>query len=68
MAAAAFDLTRNFSLYSIPAAWVLSIAPHFYAVSLGKFDNKNPRTYTRDTDSDQSIDKGMYCVRSFQRR
>lgn len=36
---------------------MLSIAPHFYAASLGKFDNKNPRTYTRDTESDQSIDK-----------
>lgn len=46
------------SLYSIPAAWILSIAPHFYASSLGKFDNKNPRTYVRDTESDQSIDKG----------
>lgn len=46
------------SLYTIPAAWILSIAPHFYAASLGKFDNKNPRTYTRDTEGDQSIDKG----------
>ena len=36
---------------------MLSIAPHFYAASLGRFDNKNPRTYTRDTESDQSIDK-----------
>ena len=26
-------------------------------MSLGKFDNKNPRTYTRDTEGDQSIDK-----------
>ncbi len=37
----------NYSLYAIPAAWVLSIAPHFYAVSLAnkvsKFDNTNPR-------------------------
>ena len=58
MAAALFDTTRNLSLYAIPAAWVLSIAPHFYAASLGKFDNKNPRTYTRDTEGTQSIDKG----------
>jgi hypothetical protein len=41
---------------------VLSIAPHFYAASLGKFDNKNPRTYTRETDGDQSIDKGMRAI------
>ncbi|QIW97491.1 hypothetical protein AMS68_003009 [Peltaster fructicola] len=57
MAAALFDLTRNYSLYSIPVAWVLSIAPHFYAASLGKFDNKNPRTYTKESSGDQSIDK-----------
>ncbi|KAJ4324318.1 hypothetical protein N0V94_001376 [Neodidymelliopsis sp. IMI 364377] len=57
MAANVLDLPRNFSLYAVPAAWALSIAPHFYAASLGKFDNKNPRTYTRDTEGDQSIDK-----------
>ncbi|PSK33922.1 hypothetical protein B9Z65_8248 [Elsinoe australis] len=57
MAASFLDTTRNLSLYTIPAAWILSIAPHFYAASLGKFDNKNPRTYTRDTEGDQSIDK-----------
>ncbi|KAJ4336776.1 hypothetical protein N0V87_005169 [Didymella glomerata] len=57
MAANILDVPRNFSLYAIPAAWILSIAPHFYAASLGKFDNKNPRTYTRDTEGDQSIDK-----------
>ncbi|KAJ4404751.1 hypothetical protein N0V91_005701 [Didymella pomorum] len=57
MAANILDVPRNLSLYTIPAAWILSIAPHFYAASLGKFDNKNPRTYTRDTEGDQSIDK-----------
>ncbi|EMF10590.1 uncharacterized protein SEPMUDRAFT_49896 [Sphaerulina musiva SO2202] len=57
MAASAFDLTRNYSLYTIPAAWVLSIAPHFYAASLGKFDNKSPRAYTKESHADQSIDK-----------
>jgi len=29
-----------------------------YASSLGKFDNKNPRTYTKETEGDQTIDKG----------
>ena len=57
MAASILDTTRNFSLYTIPVAWVLSIAPHFYAASLGKFDNKNPRTYTREIDGDQAVDK-----------
>ncbi|EME44514.1 hypothetical protein DOTSEDRAFT_72102 [Dothistroma septosporum NZE10] len=57
MAATLIDATRNYSLYSIPAMWILSIAPHFYAASLGKFDNKQPRTYTKDTEGEQSIDK-----------
>ncbi|KAF4548639.1 Hypothetical protein D9617_26g078510 [Elsinoe fawcettii] len=57
MAASLLDTTRNLSLYTIPAAWVLSIIPHFYAASLGKFDNKNPRAYVRDTENDQSVDK-----------
>ncbi|CAF9910099.1 MAG: hypothetical protein GOMPHAMPRED_006954 [Gomphillus americanus] len=57
MAAAIFDTTRNLSLYSIPAAWVLSIIPHFYAASLGAFDNKSPRSYTKDAAGDQKLDK-----------
>ncbi|KAF2218258.1 hypothetical protein BDZ85DRAFT_270720 [Elsinoe ampelina] len=57
MAANILDTTRNLSLYTLPAAWVLSIVPHFYAASMGKFDNKCPRTYVRDTENDQSIDK-----------
>ncbi|RSH86755.1 uncharacterized protein EHS24_005027 [Apiotrichum porosum] len=28
------DTATNFSFYAIPAAWVLAIAPHFYAVGL----------------------------------
>ena len=51
------DILYFQSLYTIPAAWVLSIAPHFYAASLGKFDNKSPRAYTKESSSDQSIDK-----------
>ena len=51
------DISYFQSLYTIPAAWVLSIAPHFYAASLGKFDNKSPRAYTKESSSDQSIDK-----------
>ncbi|KAF7846300.1 hypothetical protein BT93_L4652 [Corymbia citriodora subsp. variegata] len=56
MAAAALNLRQNYSLYAIPAAWILSLAPHFYAVQLGKFDNRNPRSYTKSLESDQSID------------
>ncbi|EPQ26103.1 uncharacterized protein PFL1_06311 [Pseudozyma flocculosa PF-1] len=41
---------HNLSFYTIPAAWALAIAPHFYAVSLskGKFTNSSPRQYLAD--------------------
>ncbi|KAI5474967.1 hypothetical protein MNV49_002151 [Pseudohyphozyma bogoriensis] len=42
----------NLSFYAIPAAWVLSITPHFYAIGLSKtckdlpdFDNVSPREF-----------------------
>lgn len=49
------------SLYTIPAAWVLSIAPHFYSISLGgkQFDNKNPRAYVQSLEKNQTLDNGM---------
>jgi uncharacterized MAPEG superfamily protein len=57
------DFTRNFSYYTIPAAWVLSIAPHVYATSLHdskspetKFDNCSPRTLVPSLDRNQSLD------------
>ncbi|KXT00781.1 hypothetical protein AC578_2953 [Pseudocercospora eumusae] len=40
-----------------PGSGILSMVPHCYAASLGKLDNKSPRTCTRDFDGDQSIDK-----------
>jgi uncharacterized MAPEG superfamily protein len=45
-------------LYTIPAAWVLCITPHAYAIALGgkKFDNKTPRPYTSSLKDDQTID------------
>lgn len=46
------------SLYTIPAAWVVAIAPHFYAASLGgkTFDNRSPRTYTASLKDTQTLD------------
>ena len=40
----------NLSFYAIPAAWLVAIAPHFYAVALtkGKFTNSSPRQYLAD--------------------
>lgn len=48
----------NQSLYTIPAAWVLAIAPHFYAASLGgkAFDKRSPRSYTSSLKDDQTLD------------
>jgi uncharacterized MAPEG superfamily protein len=46
-------------LYTVPAAWVLALAPHIYATALGgkKFDNTCPRTYTSSLKEDQTLDK-----------
>jgi uncharacterized MAPEG superfamily protein len=39
--------TYNASFYAIPAMWVLSMIPHFYAAALskGQFKNSTPRGY-----------------------
>ncbi|MCJ1257921.1 hypothetical protein MMC24_005749 [Lignoscripta atroalba] len=58
-----FDLTRNFSLYTIPVAWALSLAPHVYAVSLYQsassksFDNTKPRALVTKLPEDQTLDQ-----------
>jgi len=50
--------STNLSLYTIPAAWVLSIAPHFYAMSLSgkKFDARTPRQLISSLENDQTVD------------
>lgn len=52
------NLTNQQSFYTVPAAWVLSIAPHFYAASLGgkSFDNRSPRTYLSSVKDTQALD------------
>ncbi|PMD15456.1 hypothetical protein NA56DRAFT_733632 [Hyaloscypha hepaticicola] len=56
--ASLFDTTRNFSIYAIPAAWVIAFLPHAYAASQSKsFDNRSPRTYTQTLEQDQTISK-----------
>jgi uncharacterized MAPEG superfamily protein len=53
----------NYSFYTIPAAWLLSILPHSYAIILysrsahKRFDNCHPRSLTSKLEGDQSIDK-----------
>jgi len=58
-----FDLTRNYSIYAIPAAWMMAVLPHAYATSLHdkkspvkKYDNCNPRTLLPSLDKNQSLD------------
>ncbi|MCJ1391466.1 hypothetical protein MMC18_004330 [Xylographa bjoerkii] len=60
--ASLLDLTRNFSLYTIPAAWILAILPHAYATQLydakssHKFDLTQPRSLAAKAGADQTID------------
>lgn len=66
--ASIFDFNRNLSFYAIPAAWVLAIAPRFYAVSLyeatssRKFDTLCPRTFIAKCETDQSIDSASMAL------
>ena len=59
-----FDITRNFSLYTIPIAWAFSIVPHLYAVriyessSKKSFDLTKPRAISSTLASDQTLDQG----------
>ncbi|PVH88067.1 hypothetical protein DL98DRAFT_544593 [Cadophora sp. DSE1049] len=56
--ASLFDTPRNFSFYTVPAAWLIAFLPHPYAVSLSKkFDNVSPRTYVGSLQKDQTIDQ-----------
>lgn len=56
------DTTRNLSLYTIPICWVISLMPHVYAsrtyeaATKKEFDIKEPRSFTRKLEADQSID------------
>lgn len=53
------SLTDMQSYYTVPAVWVLSIAPHFYAAGLAgsKFDNRNPRGLKETLAADQTLDQ-----------
>lgn len=57
-----FDTSHNLSIYTIPAAWLVTMAPHFYAnttyrKALSKFpDNRQPRNLAKILAESQSID------------
>lgn len=56
-------MSNNYSFYAVPVAWVISITPHMYAISLyerkstKKFDNREPRSLTSKLADDQTLDK-----------
>ncbi|KAK4986987.1 hypothetical protein LTR66_004824 [Elasticomyces elasticus] len=60
--ASLFDSTRNFSLYTIPAAWVVALAPHVYAAQIFEarsskaFDATAPRSFTTKVQQDPALD------------
>ncbi|KIN00528.1 hypothetical protein OIDMADRAFT_19570 [Oidiodendron maius Zn] len=57
------DLTRNYSFYAIPVAWVLAIFPHGISLSLGKsIDKTAPRTYGECIANDQTLDKATKAM------
>ncbi|KAJ3478839.1 hypothetical protein NLG97_g8469 [Lecanicillium saksenae] len=58
MAALGLDLTKNLSYYTVPAAFVACVVPHFIAVagSKGTFDNAYPRNLNEDVEK-STLDK-----------
>ena len=55
--------TTNYSIYTIPAFWVLAVAPHAYSAALiyrgtnGRLDNANPRGASFAEMCKKSLDK-----------
>lgn len=60
--ASLFQNTPNFSLYTVPVAWVLCLAPHIYAAKLyekatsRQFDTREPRSLIKTVAENQSVD------------
>ncbi|ERF76253.1 hypothetical protein EPUS_04330 [Endocarpon pusillum Z07020] len=60
--ASLFNTTSNISLYTVPFAWALCLAPRVYATQLyekassRQFDNREPRSFTKMVMENQSID------------
>lgn len=56
--------TSNYSIYAIPAFYILALAPQFYSTILinratnGRFDNANPRGASFAETCRKSLDKG----------
>lgn len=56
-------MDTNLSIYAIPIAWALCIAPHAYAFALhdakssSKADTRQPRSFVASLEQNQSLDK-----------
>ncbi|KAM0346796.1 hypothetical protein ACHAPU_005136 [Fusarium lateritium] len=54
------DLTRNYSFFTIPAAFIVILFPNAYTITAGAkgtFDNCNPRSHKNNIDNCSHLDK-----------
>ncbi|KAJ4236096.1 hypothetical protein NW759_001173 [Fusarium solani] len=54
-----FDLSRNYSFFTVPAAFFVIAFPHIYGVriSAGTYDNANPRCHKENVEKSDRLDK-----------
>ncbi|KAF5661529.1 hypothetical protein FHETE_8385, partial [Fusarium heterosporum] len=56
------DLTRNYSFFTVPAAFFVIVFPHAYSITAGArgtFDNCNPRSHKNNIDNCSHLDKAV---------
>ncbi|KAI9829318.1 MAG: hypothetical protein M1819_006381 [Sarea resinae] len=59
--------THNYSIYAIPAYWVLSVLPHNYAIRTikaannGRWDNSNPRSSNWNASVQKSVPAATFA-------
>ncbi|MCJ1379354.1 hypothetical protein MMC17_002455 [Xylographa soralifera] len=64
-------MPTNFSIYAIPAFWLLALLPHNYAIytiksaNNGKWDNSNPRSSNWDKNIQSTVP--AECFRRYER-
>ncbi|GKT98672.1 membrane protein [Fusarium langsethiae] len=53
------DLTRNYSFFTVPAAFFITALPHAYTIiaSRGTYDNANPRSHKDNIEKCESFTK-----------
>ncbi|KAJ4170278.1 hypothetical protein NW754_006418 [Fusarium falciforme] len=54
-----FDLSKNYSFFAVPAAFIVIAFPHIYGVriSAGTYDNANPRCHKEYVEKSDKLDK-----------